>query len=148
MKKSKTKVSKKLKKKQKKTKSKYFYGLGRRKTSVASLRLYEGKGDSTINKKLVTESYKNKRELSNLYEPLDVTETKDKFYFSCYTKGGGKYGQLDAIKLALARAIMKYDEIYKKVLKSKKLITVDSRIIERKKPGFRKARKKQQYSKR
>lgn len=129
-------------------KKKYHYAYGRRKSAVATIRVYKGKGQDIINDKKIKEVYSSPRSLKDIYRPFDITETKDKYYFSVIVKGGGKRGQLEAIQLALSRALVKIDSEFKKELKKESFLTVDSRLKERKKPGLRKARKKQQFSKR
>lgn len=133
---------------QRKSSSTYIYARGRRKSAVAMLRLFKGKGKDMINEKKINEIYSSPGELKILYRPFEVTDTKGKFYFSAKVSGGGKSGQLDAIKLAISRALVNTDESYKELLKEEKLLTCDSRIKERKKPGLKKARKKEQFSKR
>ena len=133
---------------EKKSKDKYFYAIGRRKTSVATLRLFAGKGNELINNKEVKQVYNSPRHLEKLYLPFKKTETEGKYYFHARAKGGGINGQLDAIVLALSRGLVKVDDSFRKPLKIAKLLTCDSRVKERKKPGLKKARKKEQYSKR
>ncbi len=127
---------------------KYYYGKGRRKEATATVRVYEGVGDDIINNKKVSVVCKGERERSIVYMPLKVIDSSEKFYFTSKVKGGGKIGQLYAVRLALARAISKVSEEFNKILKSKNLLSVDDRVKERKKPGLKKARKKEQYSKR
>jgi small subunit ribosomal protein S9 len=132
----------------KKEPKKYFYAKGRRKNAIATVRLYEGKGENTIDGKEIKKIYGSKTELKRLYLPFEVTDTVNKFYFSAHAIGGGKSGQLDALKLAISRSLLKVDKNFRKPLKKEKLLTRDPRMVERKKPGFKKARKKEQYSKR
>ena len=127
---------------------KYIYARGRRKTSVATLRLFKGKGEDLINGKKVKQVYITSYDLKHLYLPFEVTETQGKYYFVAKSKGGGRSGQRDAIKLALARTLLQVDQNFRKPLKGVKLLTRDPRAKERKKPGLKKARKKEQYSKR
>lgn len=136
------------KKSRRKTVKKYFYAIGRRKSSVVTVRLFEGKGEDLINGKKVKVIYGSPSETKRLYLPFEITETKGKYHFNVKVSGGGKSGQLGAIKLAMARALEKADKNFRKPLKKAKLLTRDSRIKERKKPGLKKARKKEQYSKR
>ncbi len=145
--KSQKKRDSKSKKKSVKSK-KYFYSIGRRKSAIATVRLYEGKGESMINNKSIKDLYKSKTDINDLLQPFKVTETESRFYFTAKVKGGGKFGQLDAVKLAISRTLEKFDESFRKSLKEAKLLRVDSRLKERKKPGLKKARKKEQYSKR
>lgn len=127
---------------------KYNYAVGRRKTSVATVRLFEGKGDSTINGKKIEERFSILAQQKRLLKPFEVTDTVGKFYFTGKANGGGTNGQLDSLVLAISRALVKNDEDLKSVLKKGGLLTRDDRMTERKKPGLRKARKAPQYSKR
>jgi len=145
----KTRKKRIYKKREKKSSSNtYYYGKGRRKSAVATIRLYIGKGQSLLNKKNIDDIYTSQTDRNDVFKPFKVTETEGGYYFTAVAKGGGKYGQLDALKLALARALVKADSSFRKPLKEAKLLRVDSRLKERKKPGLKKARKKEQYSKR
>ncbi len=128
--------------------AKYTYTIGRRKQSVATLRLFEGKGDMLINEKPLEEVYPSATDKKKILLPLALTNNIDKFNFTVKTKGGGKKGQRDAIVLALARALVKYDDSLKAALKKESLLTRDDRKKERKKTGLLKARKAPQFSKR
>lgn len=128
--------------------AKYIYTIGRRKTSVATLRLFEGKGDSLINEKPLEELYPDATDKRNILLPLSLTNNVDKFHFTVKTSGGGKRGQRDSIILALSRALVKYDADLKEILKKESLLTRDDRKKERKKTGLLKARKSPQFSKR
>lgn len=130
------------------SKKEYYYAKGRRKKSTATVRLYNGNGDDTINKKKASELYSMHSDITLLYKPFTQTDTKGDFHFSAKVSGGGISGQLDAIVLALSRALVKANDEFRTPLKKAKLLRVDSRIKERKKPGRKKARKKQQFSKR
>ncbi len=127
----------------------YYYALGRRKTSVATVRLFLKKGKSTINTKPVEQVYPLKPEQVRIEEPFRVAELDtDGVSYTAVTKGGGVQSQVDAIRLAISRAIIKRFPEKKKVLKDAGLLKRDPRMVERKKPGLRKARKAEQYSKR
>jgi small subunit ribosomal protein S9 len=129
--------------------SKYSYSLGRRKTSVATLRLFESSGKNIINDKPLEQLYVGEFEKVKLLRPFKAAELESKdFNFTVKVKGGGHNSQLEAIVLALSRAIIKKYPERKKLLKNEGLLTRDSRMVERKKPGLRKARKAEQYSKR
>lgn len=132
----------------KRTTSKYLYAKGRRKSAIATVRLLKGKGDDIINEKKLKEIYPSLRDQRDIYSPFEVTDNVGKFYMTVKVKGGGKRGQLEAIQLAISRALLVGDPEYRKELKKHSLLTVDSRVKERKKPGLKKARKKEQYSKR
>lgn len=128
--------------------TKYSYALGRRKNAVATVRLFEGKGESMVNDKPFAQAYPLERDRFDILRPLAIIERKDGFFFTAKTAGGGVAGQKDAIRLALARAIVEFDASLKTVLKKEKMLTRDPRMVERKKTGYRKARKAEQYSKR
>lgn len=129
-------------------KGKYYYGLGRRKTSIAKVRLYEGSGQIIINNKTAVEYLNPKNLIDVIKEPLEVVGMKDRFDISVRVVGGGVAGQAGAIRLGIARALLVVDENLKKTLKSHKYLTRDSRAVERKKYGLKKARRAPQFSKR
>jgi small subunit ribosomal protein S9 len=128
---------------------KYVYKIGRRKTSVATVRLYSDAGQSIINGKPVTEYYPEKLDQEKLTKPFDVLELKpSSFYYTVQVKGGGTSSQLGAITLGISRALTEISAENRTPLKRAGLLTRDPRMVERKKTGQRKARKKEQYSKR
>lgn len=130
-------------------KERYYYGLGRRKESSARVRLFFGKGESTINEKKIEDYFaKNTIQINNVFEPLVMTGQRDKTYFSVKISGGGLSGQSDAIRLGLSRALLKYDEELKATLRKAGFLTRDPREKERKKYGLKRARKAPQFSKR
>lgn len=134
---------------EKKVKSlKYFEGVGRRKASTARVRIYKGEANCIVNDRDIEKYFLIDKELANAQYPLLKLGLNKDYYFTAVTKGGGIAGQSDSVKLGLARAIVKMDESFKSELKKDGLMTRDARIVERKKPGFRKARKKPQFSKR
>lgn len=135
-------------KKEKKTKDQYYQAVGRRKESTATVRLFKGKGNFVVNDKPVVEYFPSEVEQGDLVEPFRVTETEGKFHGTIRVQGGGKSGQLGAIVLGFARALVKFDEKLRKPLRDAGLLTRDSRVKERKKYFLRKARKRPQYSKR
>jgi small subunit ribosomal protein S9 len=126
----------------------YTYAIGRRKTAVATVRLFQGEGESTINGKALKVIYQVPAQIKKLNLPFLLTNTANQYYFTAQTKGGGISGQLDAIVLAITRALVKKDEATKPTLKKANLLSRDDRMVERKKTGLRKARKKPQFSKR
>lgn len=128
--------------------NKYFEGRGSRKRSTARVRIYEGDNASIVNGKLVKEFFTDAMSREKAIKPLVVTGMKDKMYFTATANGGGTTGQLDAVVLGLARAIVKYDESTKSVLRKEGFLTRDPREVERKKYYLVKARKKPQFSKR
>lgn len=128
---------------------KYTYTVGRRKTSVATVRLFDKPGKSTVNGKPIESLYIHSSETAKFEEPFKATGLDyERFMFTAVAKGGGKNSQIEAVELALARAIAKKYPEKKKSLKVLSLLTRDPRMVERKKPGLRKARKAEQYSKR
>lgn len=122
--------------------------LGRRKTSVARVYLSEGKGKVVINGREINEYVPIAIHQYKINRPFELTESKGKYDVKVNVKGGGINGQVDAIRLAICRALVKIDEANKPVLKGESLMTRDPRMVERKKPGQPKARKKFQFSKR
>ncbi len=129
--------------------SKYFYGLGRRKSATASARLYTGKGKITINDKPAEEYLsKNKTMLAEITDPLALVGKQKDFDITILVKGGGVAGQVDAIKLAIAKAITVGFSDLRSTLKKAEFLKRDSREKERKKYGLRSARKREQFSKR
>lgn len=128
---------------------KYTYGLGRRKSATATVRLYKGKGEITINNKPALEYLSsNKTYLAEITDPLALAEKQKEFDVSVIVKGGGLAGQVDAIKLAISKALVVEAADLKPVLKKAGMIKRDPREKERKKYGLRSARKKEQFSKR
>lgn len=127
----------------------YFYGLGRRKSATARARIMGGKGEVTINGK-TAEAYldKNTSLLAEITDPLALVGLQKDYNVSIVVKGGGLSGQVDAIKLAIAKAISVMNEDLRSTLKKGGFLMRDSRIVERKKYGLRGARKREQFSKR
>jgi len=131
------------------TDKKYFYGLGRRKSATARARLYAGKGNLTINDKPAAEYLAgNKTLLAEVTDPLALVGKQKEFDITILVKGGGFAGQVDAIKLAIAKAITTGHADLRSTLKKAEFLKRDSREKERKKYGLRSARKREQYSKR
>lgn len=126
----------------------YNYGTGRRKSSIARVFMKIGTGKITVNKIPLSDYFKNKYCCYSIKKPLYVTENIKKFDFKINVQGGGFTGQSDAIKLGISRSLIEFDKTLKKILKKNKLTTRDSRSVERKKVGFKKSRKKRQFSKR
>ena len=132
-------------------KRKYFYALGRRKTSVAQVRIYPLSGQEgkfKINGKDLVQYLTVKRFQIAANSPLTRLGLEGKFDVSIKVSGGGINGQADAIKLGLARALVLADENSRKALKDNGFLTRDSRKVERKKPGLKKARRAPQWAKR
>ncbi len=127
----------------------YIYGLGRRKAATARVRLYKGKGNITINDKDALEYLSgNKSYLAEITDPLALAEKQNDYDVSVKVKGGGLAGQVDAIKLAISKAITAEMADLRPVLKKAGFLKRDPREKERKKYGLRSARKKEQFSKR
>lgn len=130
-------------------KDSYFYGLGRRKSATARARLFNGKGNITINNKPASEYLsENTSLLAELTDPLALVGKQKEYDITILVKGGGLSGQVDAAKLAIAKAISIMNEDLRGTLKKAQLLKRDSREKERKKYGLRSARKKEQFSKR
>ncbi len=128
---------------------KYFYGLGRRKSATARARLYAGKGNLTINNKPAAEYLDgNKTMLAEVTDPLALVGKQKDYDITVLVSGGGKAGQVDAIKLAIAKAITVDAADLRGTLKKAEFLRRDPREVERKKYGLRSARKREQYSKR
>ena len=125
-----------------------IHTIGRRKASVARIYMSVGKGNITINKKDSKTYFSTDTLLYKINQPLKVVNLEGKFDISVNVFGGGTTGQADAIKLAIARALCELDAENRSVLKAEGLLTRDSRVVERKKPGQKKARKKFQWVKR
>ena len=125
-----------------------YYGTGRRKSSTARVILTSGAGDITVNKKPLDKYFGRETARMVVRQPLDVTALLNKFDIRVKVVGGGSSGQAGAIRHGITRALMKYDETLRASLRKAGFVTRDSREVERKKVGLRKARKRPQYSKR
>jgi len=136
----------------KKTNEKYFYAVGRRKSAVAQIRLFEDNkatdNDLIINGKKFKEYFPTASLQNNLLSPLKAVGMQGNVRMTVVVRGGGTTGQVEAVRLGIARALVEYDEKLKKTLKDLGLLTRDSRKVERKKPGLKKARKAPQWAKR
>ncbi len=125
-----------------------IHTIGRRKTAVARIYLSEGKGNITINNREFDNYFTTGTLKYKVKQPLALTNNVDKFDIKVNVYGGGITGQAEAIRLAISRAMCKLDEENRTVLKPEGLLTRDPRMVERKKFGQKKARKKFQFSKR
>ena len=125
-----------------------IHTIGRRKASVARIYLNKGKGAITINKKDYKDFFPVEGLQKKVLQPFSVLELEGKFDVKVNVNGGGNTGQADAIKLAIARALCELDLENRPPLKAEGLLTRDPRVVERKKPGQKKARKKFQWVKR
>lgn len=121
---------------------------GRRKTSLARVKASNGSGNIIINGKKFEEYFPVEYLRLKILEPLKLTNKEDLYDFSVKVEGGGLSSQAEAIRHAISRALVELDPNSKQILKSKKLLSFDSRIKERKKPGLHTARKRRQYRKR
>jgi small subunit ribosomal protein S9 len=131
------------------SKDTYFYGLGRRKASTASARLMSGKGELLINDKKGIEYFSNNQPLvDELFQPLALIGKEKGFDITIRVAGGGHAGQVDAIKLAISKALSAMNDDLRSTLKKAGLLKRDPREKEPKKYGLRSARKKEQFSKR
>ena len=127
----------------------YFYGLGRRKSATARARLYAGKGSIVINEKPAADYFAgNKTHLAEVTDPLALVGKQKDYDVTIRVAGGGTAGQVDAIKLAIAKALTLAHSDLRSTLKKADLLKRDSREKERKKYGLRSARKREQFSKR
>ncbi len=135
---------------------KIYIGTGRRKTSIAQVKMISGKGKITVNGVDVREFFPYETNVMDLKQPLVATNTENKFDIDIKVNGGGFNGQTGAIRLGITRALLEYDgnsdptseTSFRKILKRAGFITRDSRIKERKKPGLKAARRAPQFSKR
>lgn len=126
----------------------HFYGTGRRKSSVARVRVYNGTGTVTINGRDIDDYFGLETLKLIVRQPLNLTGVTDKFDIVCRVSGGGVTGQAGAIRHGIARALLQYDESLRPALKKAGLLTRDPRMKERKKYGLKAARRAPQFSKR
>ena len=126
----------------------YFYGTGRRKSSVARVRVYNGTGKITINDRDIDEYFGLETLKLIVRQPLALTGTNDKFDIVCRVAGGGVTGQAGAIRHGISRALLQYDAELRGELKKAGFLTRDPRMKERKKYGLKGARRAPQFSKR
>ena len=130
-------------------KNDYFYGLGRRKSATARARLSGGKGVITVNSQPASEYFNGNESFTyELMEPLRLLQKTDNFDISLKIEGGGHHAQVGASKLAIAKALSAMNEDLRSTLKKASLLKRDPREKERKKPGLKGARRREQFSKR
>lgn len=127
---------------------KSFNGTGRRKTSVAQVRMVQGSGKTIINNKNISEYFPIPFQKELVLQPIKVSKLDNNFDIFIKVDGGGITGQVDACQLGIARALIQYNEELRSGLRAKDLLTRDPRMVERKKYGLKKARKSFQFSKR
>ena len=125
-----------------------YYGTGRRKTSTARVFLTKGNGKITVNNRTLEGFFGREVARMIVRQPLELVEMTDKFDIMVTVRGGGSFGQAGAIRHGITRALMEYDGELRPTLRKAGFVTRDSRAVERKKVGLRKARKRPQYSKR
>ena len=130
------------------SKKPYFYGTGRRKHSVARVRIYPGSGNITINNRNIDEYFGLETLKLIVRQPLALTDNLDKFDIVCTVAGGGVTGQAGAIRHGVSRALLEYDAELRPALKKAGFLTRDPRMKERKKYGLKAARRAPQFSKR
>ncbi len=126
----------------------FFYGTGKRKTSVSRTRLYKGTGSITVNGRELGDYFPRATLQMIIRQPLRLTKTIEKFNIACRVTGGGLSGQAQAVRHGISRALLEFDPELRGVLKRAGFLTRDSRVKERKKYGQRAARARFQYSKR
>ena len=127
----------------------YYEGIGRRKTSTARVRLYVGgTGNMVVNDKAGQEYFSREQDYARLLELMTATGTEGRYNIAVKVDGGGITGQADAVRMGLARALVKVDPTFREVLRRGGSLTRDARAKERKKPGLKRARKAPQYTKR
>lgn len=126
----------------------YNYGTGRRKSAIARVFIKPGKGDITVNDKPVDVFFSRETGRMVVRQPLQLTDTLNKFDIMVNVFGGGESGQAGAVRHGITRALIDYDATLKPVLSKAGLVTRDAREVERKKVGLRKARRRKQFSKR
>ena len=125
-----------------------YYGTGRRKSSSARVFMKLGSGNITVNKLPIDQFFGRETSRMIVRQPLDLVGMNDKVDITATVAGGGMSGQAGAIRLGIARALLKYDEAMRGDLKAKGMLTRDARKVERKKVGLHKARRATQFSKR
>ena len=124
------------------------YATGRRKTSIAKVWVKKGSGKIYVNGKLFDQYFVSENHKMQITRPFEIINQATNYDVRCSVKGGGPTGQAGAMVHGISKALVMFDENYKNTLKSEKLTTRDSRAVERKKPGRRKARRSFQFSKR
>jgi small subunit ribosomal protein S9 len=124
------------------------YGTGRRKTSTARVYIRPGSGNITVNDRTLDQFFGRKTARMIVRQPLELVSMESKFDVNVTVQGGGTTGQAGAIRHGLTRALIEYDETLRKPLRDAGFVTRDAREVERKKVGFRKARRGTQFSKR
>ncbi|MBA01821.1 MAG: 30S ribosomal protein S9 [Chloroflexi bacterium] len=130
------------------TEQRYFYGLGRRKSAIARVRLYPGEGTVVVNGKPMEEVIPRESLRNEILRPLVATDNVNNFNIQVRVEGGGVSGWAGAISHGVSRALVVYNDTNKALLRAEGLLTRDARVKERKKPGLKRARKAPQFTKR
>lgn len=125
-----------------------YTAVGRRKNAIARVRMFPGKGSVVVNGKETLEYFRRETLKMDIEQPLEITNSKDKFDFQITVEGGGLSGQAGAVRLGIARALIRFSEDYRPSLRKSGFLTRDPREKERRKYGLAKARKRYQFSKR
>jgi len=125
-----------------------YYGTGRRKSAKARVYMTAGEGNIQVNKRSLDQYFGRETARMIVRQPLELCDVADKFDFHVTVSGGGGFGQAGAIRHGITRALMEYDESHRAILRQAGFVTRDARVVERKKVGLRKARKRPQFSKR
>ena len=128
--------------------SNFFNGTGRRKTSIARVRLYPGEGGIVVNEKPMEQYFSREADVSTVLAPLRATSTQGQFHATVKVSGGGVSGQAGAVSHGISRALQAANPEFKPTLRQGGFLTRDPRAKERKKPGLKRARKAPQYTKR
>lgn len=124
------------------------YGTGRRKSARARVYMMSGSGKITVNKRPLDDYFGRETARMMVRQPLELVDMTDRFDLKVTVRGGGGFGQAGAIRHGITRALIDYDETLRPALRHAGFVTRDARVVERKKVGLRKARKRPQYSKR
>ena len=125
-----------------------YYGTGRRKSSVARVFMTAGSGKMTVNGRDIKDYFARDTDLMVINQPIEATESVEKFDFMITVTGGGTTGQAGAVRHGISRALLAYEDGNRSALRARGLLTRDARQVERKKIGLRKARRRPQFSKR
>lgn len=126
----------------------YIFATGRRKTSVANVRLFTGQGDNLVNKQPLKKYFNYVYYQEEIAKPFDLTGLGEGYFFTCHVNGGGPHSQATAVQLGISIALGQVSEEVRKILKKNGLLTRDDRKKERKKPGLKRARRSPQWAKR
>lgn len=127
---------------------KYIFATGRRKTAIANVRLFEGKGEKLVNKHPIKKYFGYTFHLDEVLRPMEVTGLESKYHFTAHLQGGGPHAQAQALRHGISIALSNLSEEVRKILKKNGFLTRDDRKKERKKPGLKRARRSPQWAKR